>query len=44
LGGSTIDCSTGEEGKVKRVRIRIRECDGKVNKGMIIRKRKKGTQ
>jgi hypothetical protein len=24
LGGRTMDCSTGEGGKVKRVRIRIR--------------------
>jgi hypothetical protein len=39
-----MDCSTGEGGRVKRVRIRIENSDAEVNNTGIKMKKKKETQ
>jgi hypothetical protein len=44
LEGRTMDCSTGEGGRVKRVRIRIENSDAEVNNTGIKMKKKKETQ
>jgi hypothetical protein len=36
-----MDCSTGGGGKVKQVRIGIRECDGEVNNTGIKKKKER---